>query len=145
MDFLCFRLCIWICTVYLDSGWIYIVCLDFFGFGFGFNGIWNLEEDLRLSFVSLVLFYFVWKALGQSGSVDWGFGPVASLVFGAGGLGHEAGGLRPPLASPAPTSLACPHRPRLPPWRGGGLGTGTRHWAPALAVGIGFSFCLFYI
>jgi len=36
-------------------------------------------------------------------------------VFGAGGLGHVAGGLRPPLASPAPTSLACPHRPHLPP------------------------------
>ena len=34
---------------------------------------------------------------------------MASLVFGAGGLEHEAGGLRPPLASPAPTSLACPH------------------------------------
>ena len=32
---------------------------------------------------------------------------MASLVFGAGGLGHEAGGLRPPLASPAATSLAC--------------------------------------
>ena len=25
------------------------------------------------------------------------------------------GGLRPPLASPAPTSLAFPHQPRLPP------------------------------
>jgi len=30
-------------------------------------------------------------------------------VFSASGLGHEAGGLRPPLASPAPMSLACPH------------------------------------
>jgi len=40
---------------------------------------------------------------------------VASLVSGAGGLGHEAGGLRPPLAPPAPTSLACPHQSRLPP------------------------------
>jgi hypothetical protein len=40
---------------------------------------------------------------------------VASLVLSAGGLGHKAGGLRPPLASPAPTSLACPHQPRLPP------------------------------
>ena len=39
-------------------------------FGSGFNGIWNSEEDLRLSFVSLVLFHFVWKALGQRGSVD---------------------------------------------------------------------------
>jgi hypothetical protein len=42
-------------------------------------------------------------------------------VFGAGGLGQKAGGLRPPLtspappASPAPTGLACPHQPRLPP------------------------------
>jgi len=43
------------------------------------------------------------------------------------------------------TSLACPHRPRLPPWRGGGLGTGTRHWAPALAVGIELSFSIFHI
>jgi len=40
---------------------------------------------------------------------------VASLVFGAGRLRHEAGGLRPSLASPAPTSLARPHQPRLPP------------------------------
>jgi len=37
---------------------------------------------------------------------------------------------RPPLASPAPTSLACPHRPRLPPCRGVGL-------APAVMPGIG--------
>jgi len=36
-------------------------------------------------------------------------------VFGAGGLGHVAGGLRRPLASPARTSLAWPHQPRLPP------------------------------
>jgi len=34
---------------------------------------------------------------------------VASLVFDAGGLGHEAGGWSPPSASPAPTSLAYPH------------------------------------
>jgi hypothetical protein len=34
---------------------------------------------------------------------------MASLVFGAGGLGHEAGGLRPPPASPAPIGLVCPH------------------------------------
>ena len=66
-------------------------------------------------FLSLVLFHFVWKALGQRGSVDLGFGTVASLVFGAGGLGQVAGGLQPPFASPAPTSLACPHRTRLPP------------------------------
>ena len=46
---------------------------------------------------------------------------VTSLVFGAGGLGHEVGDMRPPLASPAPTGLACTHRPRLPPCRGGGL------------------------
>ena len=36
-------------------------------------------------------------------------------MFGVCGLGHEAGGLRPPLASPAPTSLTCPHQSRLPP------------------------------
>jgi hypothetical protein len=64
--------------------------------------------------------------------VDYGFGQVASLVFGAGGLGHEASGLRPPLASPAP-------------WRGVGLGTGTRLRAPALAVRIEFSFSPFRI
>jgi len=89
---------------------------------------------------------------------------MASLVFTAGGLGHVAGGLWPTLASPAPTSLACPHwpslplpastaptslacphRPRLPPCQEGGLCTGSRHWAPALAVGIQFSFSLFHI
>jgi len=71
--------------------------------------------------------------------VDWGFGLVASLVFGAGGLGHEASGLRPPLASPAPTSLTCPHQPRLPPlvspalmaWRR------ARHCDSALGSGFG--------
>ena len=52
--------------------------------------------------------HFVWNALGQRGSVGTGFGPVAFVAFGL-RLGHEAGGLRPPLASPAPTSLACPH------------------------------------
>jgi len=41
-------------------------------------------------------------------TVGTGFGPVAFVAFGL-RLGHEAGGLRPPLASPAPTSLACPH------------------------------------
>ena len=46
--------------------------------------------------------------------VGTGFGPVAFVAFDL-RLGHEAGGLRPPLASPAPTSLACPHLPRLPP------------------------------
>jgi len=40
--------------------------------------------------------------------VGTGFGPVAFVAFGL-RLGHEAGGLRPPLATPAPTSLACPH------------------------------------
>jgi len=37
----------------------------------GFNGIWNSEEDLRLLFVCFFGFVlFVWKALGQTGSVD---------------------------------------------------------------------------
>jgi len=69
--------------------------------------------------------------------VDYGFGPVASLVFGAGGLGHEAGGLRPPLASPAPTSLACPHQPRLPPSASLApmLRRWARHWYSALGSG----------
>jgi len=119
------------------------------GFGFGLNGIWKSEEDLRLLFVFFVLFYSVWKALGQRGSVDYGFGPVASLVFGAGRLGHVAGGLRPPLASPAPTSLACPHQPRLPlsaspapmarrrarHWYSAlGSGFGSRHWVFLLSL-----------
>ena len=39
---------------------------------------------------------------------------MASLVFGTGGLGDEAGGLRPPLASPALIGLACPDWPHLP-------------------------------
>jgi len=58
--------------VYLDLHclfWIPVESILYAWIFFGF-GIWNLEEDLRLSFVSLVLFYFVWKALGQRGSVD---------------------------------------------------------------------------
>jgi len=39
--------------------------LGFCFFGFGSNGIWNLEEDLRLSFVSLVLFRL--ESLGPKG------------------------------------------------------------------------------
>jgi len=51
-------------------------------------------------------------------------------VFGAGGLGHVTGGLRPPLASPAPTSLACPHGEE----EGSALvlGIGLRLWQSAL-------------
>jgi len=51
-------------------------------------------------------------------------------VFGAGGLGHEAGGLRPPLASPAPIGLACPHGEE----EGSALalGIGLRLWQSAL-------------
>ena len=51
----------------------------------------------------------------------------------------------------APIGLACPHQPRLPPSASLApmarrrFGTGTRHWAPALAVGIEFSFSLFHI
>jgi len=48
-------------------------------------------------------------------------GPLGTLlVFGAGGLEHEAGGLRPPLASPAPMA-----RRRA------------RHWYSALGSGFG--------
>jgi len=66
-------------------------------------------------------------------------------VFGAGGLGHEAGGLRPPLTSPAPTSLVCPHQPRLPPCRAGGLasalmlGFGLRLWQSAWSFSFSFA------
>jgi len=52
-------------------------------------------------------------------------------MFGAGGLGHVAGGLRPPLSSPAPTSLACPYGEE----EGSALvlGIGLRLWQPALS------------
>ena len=45
---------------------------------------------------------------------------MASLVFGAGGLGQEAGGVRPPLASPAPM-----------------LRRRAQHWYSALGSGFG--------
>jgi hypothetical protein len=69
---------------------------------FGLNGIWKSEEDFRLSFVSLVLVHFIWKGLGQRGSVHEVFGLVASLGFGGGALGDEAGDVRPPLGPSAP-------------------------------------------
>jgi hypothetical protein len=97
-----FALSIWIPVEFIQYAWIF--------FGFEFDSIWNLEEE---DFSLWLDCLFVSKALGQRGTVDYGLGPVASLVFGAGGLWHMAGGLRPPLASPAPTSLACPHLPRL--------------------------------
>jgi hypothetical protein len=50
---------------------------------------------------------------------------VASLVFDAGGHGHEAGGVPPPLTSPAPMLSRRPS-----------LGTDARLRAPALAVGM---------
>jgi len=51
-------------------------------------------------------------------------------VFGAGELGHVAGGLWSPLASAAPTSLACPHGEE----EGSALvlGIGLRLWQSAL-------------
>ena len=56
---------------------------------------------------------------------------MVSLVFGDGGLGHVAGGLRPPSASPAPIGLACPHGEQ----EGSALvlGIGLRLWQPALS------------
>ena len=54
---------------------------------------------------------------------------MASLVFGTGGLGDEAGGLLPPLASPAPIGFACTYA------EGEGsalvLGFGLRLWQSA--------------
>jgi len=51
-------------------------------------------------------------------------------VFGAGGLGHEAGGLRPPLASPAPMA-----RRRARHWYSSlGSGFGSRHWVFLLSL-----------
>lgn len=49
---------------------------------------------------------------------------MPSLVFGAGGLGDEAGGLQPPSASPA----RMPRRRPSP-------GTGSRLWAPDVILG----------
>jgi hypothetical protein len=57
---------------------------------------------------------------------------VASLVFDAGGLRHEAGGLPPPLTSSGPPSaLPVPMLSRRP-----SLGADARLRAPALAVGM---------
>jgi hypothetical protein len=67
--------------------------------------------------------HFVWNALGQRGSVGTGFGLVAVVAFGL-RLGHEAGGLRPPLASPAPML-----RSRASP------GSDARHWSPDVILG----------
>jgi hypothetical protein len=45
----------------------------------------------------------------------------------------------------APIGLGCNLQPHLPTFRRGGFGTGPQHWAPALSVGIGFSFSLIQI
>ena len=66
--------------------------------------------------------------------VGTGFSLIASIVFGAGGLGHEASSVRPPWASLAPMLSGRPS-----------LGTGTRLRAPTLAVGMKFSFSVFRI
>jgi len=88
-------------------------------------------------------------SLFTSSGKPWAKGGVLTRDLarwlGAGGLGHEAGGLWPPLASPAPTSLACPHQPCLPPWaspapmlrRRPSSGTGTRLRAPVVILGFG--------
>jgi hypothetical protein len=55
--------------------------------------------------------------------VGTGFGPVAFVAVGL-KLGHEAGGLRPPLASPAPML-----RSRASP------GSNARHWSPDVILG----------
>ena len=65
-------------------------------FSTAITGLRNLSSSQRSMYLNLKLV------------VGTGFGPVAFVAFGL-RLGHEAGGLRPPLASPAPTSLACPH------------------------------------
>ena len=66
------------------------------------------------------------------------FMPLSVLAVGT-GFGPVAYGPHwprlPPPASLAPTSLACPHRPRLPPWQRGGLGSDARHWSPDVILG----------
>jgi hypothetical protein len=63
---------------------------------------------------------------------------VASLVFDVGELRYEAGGLAPPLTSPAPTSLGCPQSASSAPMLSSrpSLGTDARLQASALAVGM---------
>ena len=51
-------------------------------------------------------------------------------MFGAGGLGQEAGGLPTPLAEPVPISLACPHGKEEGPALV--LGIGLQLWQSAL-------------
>jgi hypothetical protein len=92
--------------------WVFPSLLSFFLFCQ--HVIWELEDFRAFVcfLISSVLFnwfvHFVWNALGQRGSVGTGFGPVVFVAFGL-RLGHEAGGLQPPSASPPPTSLVCPH------------------------------------
>ena len=102
----------------MDS-WISFVSGCVFGFtlyawiffGFGFNGIWNMEEDLRLSFVCLALFHLSGKPWAKGGVLTR---DLARRLTAPIGLACPHQPRLPPPVSPAPTSLACPHRPRLP-------------------------------
>jgi len=67
---------------------------------------------------------------GSHWYVHYGFGPVTSLVFGAGGLGHEAGGLWPPPVSPAPMA----GRRARHCYSALGSGFGGRHWVFLLSL-----------
>jgi hypothetical protein len=78
---------------------------------FGLNGIWNWEEDLRLSLVSLVLFYLSGKLWAKGGELTRN---LALRLTAPIGLASPDQLCLPPPVSPAPTSLTCPHRPRLP-------------------------------
>jgi len=80
-----------------------------------------MEEDLRLSFACLALFHLSGK--------PWAKGGVLTRDLAR--------------RLTAPIGLACPHGEE----DGSALvlGIGLRLWAPALAVGIGFSFSLFHI
>jgi hypothetical protein len=69
-------------TVWVDLHYLFWILVGFTSyasifFGFRFNGIWNLQEDRRLSLVSVILPHFISKAFGQRGSIDKGYGPEA--------------------------------------------------------------------
>jgi len=70
-----------------------------------------MEEDLRLSFVCLVLFHLSGKPWAKGGVLTR---DLAQRLTAPIGLACPHQPRLPPPVSPAPTSLTCPHRPRLP-------------------------------
>jgi hypothetical protein len=107
LAFLCFRLCIWMCTVYFGSR-LDLHCMLGFSWDLGF-GTRRRILDFRL---------FLWFCFTSSGK-PWAKGGVltkdlARWLTAPIGLACPHQPHLPPPVSPAPTSLPCPHRPRLP-------------------------------